>query len=492
MIQVQAFLPELWLVGSAFLVLIVDLIQKPTSTKTLLKGIAVVGVLAALLSLCCVGGCGSCPFGSCGSMESVSQAFGGFLKTDTLALFFKFIILMATLFTLLISFRYFKANPTHYTAEFIAVLLFSAAGASALTSAQEIITLYVALETLTISSYLLASFMKKDKASNEAGMKYLLLGAFSSALLLFGFSYLYGFTGTTVISEIGKILATQVSSPLLTLAVIMIVAGLAFKISLAPFHMWTPDVYEGAPTPITAYLSVASKTAGFAAFVRLFWVGLSVPALQPTWIGLFAVLAVLSIVLGNLEALPQRNIKRLMAYSSIAQAGYISTGFLAGGQLGLTAVLFYLFVYLFANMGVFLAISIVYAKTGSDQIEDYAGMWKRSPLIGIVLLVCLLSLAGVPPFAGFSGKWYLFGAAISKGYTWIALVGMVFSVVSLYYYLQIARQALFPEPKDSSPIEMNWLEKSVLIICVVFTITLGFWPTPVMQMAQSAASSLFN
>jgi NADH-quinone oxidoreductase subunit N len=491
-IQVQAFLPELWLVGTAFLVLIADLIQKPTSTKTLLKGIAVVGVLAALLSLCYVGGCGSCPFGSCGSTESVSQAFGGFLKTDGLALFFKFIILMATLFTLLISFRYFNASPTHYMAEFIAVLLFSAAGASALTSAQEIITLYVALETLTISSYLLASFMKKDKASNEAGMKYLLLGAFSSALLLFGFSYLYGFTGTTVISEIGKILATQGSSPLLTLAVIMIVAGLAFKISLAPFHMWTPDVYEGAPTPITAYLSVASKTAGFAAFVRLFWVGLSVPALQPTWIGLFAVLAVLSIILGNLEALPQRNIKRLMAYSSIAQAGYISTGFLAGGQLGLTAVLFYLFVYLFANMGVFLAITIVYAKTGSDQIEDYAGMWKRSPLIGIVLLVCLLSLAGVPPFAGFSGKWYLFGAAISKGYTWIALVGMVFSVVSLYYYLQIARQALFPEPKDPSPIEMNWVEKSVLIICVVFTITLGFWPTPVMQMAQSAASALFN
>ncbi|HXL73079.1 MAG TPA: NADH-quinone oxidoreductase subunit N [bacterium] len=492
MIQVQAFLPELWLVATAFLVIIAELIQKSTATKTLVKVIAVVGVVGALLSLCCVGGCGSCPFNSSCSMESIPQAFNGFLKTDGLAIFFKFIILMATLFTLLISFRYFKANPTHYMAEFIAVLLFSAAGASALTSAQEIITLYVALETLTISSYLLASFMKKDKGSNEAGMKYLLLGAFSSALLLFGFSYLYGFTGTTVISEIGKALATQVSSPLLTLAVIMIIAGLAFKISLAPFHLWTPDVYEGAPTPITAYLSVASKTAGFAAFVRLFWVGLSVPALQPTWIGLFAVLAVLSIILGNLEALPQRNIKRLMAYSSIAQAGYISTGFLVGGQLGLTAVLFYIFVYLFANMGVFLAITIVYAKTGSDQIEDYAGMWKRSPLIGVVLLVCLLSLAGVPPFAGFAGKWYLFGAAISKGYTWIALTGMVFSVVSLYYYLQVARQAFFPEPKDPSPIEMNWVERSVLIICVVFTITLGFWPTPVMQIAQSAASSLFN
>jgi len=493
-IQVQAFLPELWLVSAAFLVIIADLFQKSTSSKTVVKGIAVLGVVGALLSLCCISGCGSCPISACCSAVAgnVPTAFGGFLKTDALSVFFKVIILLATLFTLLISFRFFKANPTPYLTEFIAVLLFSAAGASALTSAQEIITLYVALETLTISSYLLASFMKKDKASNEAGMKYLLLGAFSSALLLFGFSYLYGFTGTTVISEIGKVLATQVASPLLTLSVIMIVAGLAFKISLAPFHMWTPDVYEGAPTPVTAFLSVASKTAGFAAFVRLFWVGLSVPALQPTWIALFAVLAVISIILGNLEALPQRNIKRLMAYSSIAQAGYISTGFLAGGQLGLTAVLFYMFVYLFANMGVFLAITIVAAKTGSEQIEDYAGMWKRSPLIGIMLLVGLLSLAGVPPFAGFSGKWYLFGAAISKGYTWIALVGMIFSVVSLYYYLQVARQALISAPKDDSPIELSWVENAVLVICVLFIVTLGFWPTPIMQIAQTAATSLFN
>ncbi len=495
MIQYQAFLPEIWLVGAAFLVLIFELFYKSNSDRGLLKAVAVVGVVGALLSLGCELGCvsGGCPVQACCSMgTTVPTAFGGFLKTDALAAFFKLIILLATLLTLLISFRYFKANPTFYVAEFIAIILFSAAGASVLTSAQEIITLYVALETLTISSYLLAAFMKKDKSSNEAGMKYLLLGAFSSALLLFGFSYLYGFTGTTVIADIGKALATQVSSPLLTLAVIMIVAGLAFKISLAPFHMWTPDVYEGSPTPVTAFLSVASKTAGFAAFVRLFWVGLSVPALQPTWIGLFAVLAVLSIILGNLEALPQRNIKRLMAYSSIAQAGYISAGFLAGGQLGLTAVLFYLFVYLFANMSVFLAIAIVNGKTGTDQIEDYAGIWKRSPLIGVVLLVGLLSLAGVPPFAGFSGKWYLFGAAISKGYTWIALVGMIFSVVSLYYYLQVARQALVSEPKDPSPIEMNWVERAVLVISVVFIVTLGFWPTPVMQMAQTAASSLFN
>lgn len=441
-----------------------------------------------MLSLACLNG--TCLFSGTAPSAPI-QAFGGFLGTDSLALFFKMIILLATLLTLVMTVRYFK-NRTTYAAEFLAILLFSAAGASALASSQEIITLYISLETLTISSYLLASFMKKDKGSNEAGMKYLLLGAFSSALLLLGFSYLYGLTGTTVIADIGKSLATQTVSPLLVLSIILVIAGLAFKISLAPFHMWTPDVYEGAPTPVTAFLSVASKTAGFAAFVRLFWVGLSSQAVLPVWVGLFAVLAAMSIILGNLEALPQRNIKRMMAYSSIAQAGYISTGFLAGGKLGLTAVLFYLFAYLFANLGAFLAIVIVSGKTGSDQIEDYAGMWKRSPLIGVVLLVCLLSLAGVPPFAGFSGKWYLFGAAVHMGYTWLALVGMVFSVISLYYYLQVVRQALVSEAKDPSPIEINPLERAVLLVCIIFTVTLGFWPTPIMDVAQAAAATLFN
>ncbi len=489
MIQVSSFLPELWLVCTAILILLAELFSESDSTRRMLNWIAVLGVLGALVTLPCVGGL--CCSTACTMGTLPTEAFAGFLKTDSLAAYFKMIVLLGTLLTLFITFRYFKSRPTHYPAEFLAVLLFSAAGASALASAQEIITLYVSLETLTISSYLLASFMKNDKGSNEAGMKYLLLGAFSSAILLLGFSYLYGLTGTTVIAQIGKSLAAQPFSPMLALAIILVTGGLGFKISLAPFHMWTPDVYEGAPTPITAFLSVVSKTAGFAAFVRIFWVGLSGSSTSPVWAGLFAVLAVMSIILGNLEAIPQKNIKRMMAYSSIAQAGYISTGFLAGGQMGITAVLFYLFVYLFANLGAFLAIVIVSGKTGSDQIEDFAGMWKRSPLIGVVLLVCLLSLAGVPPFAGFSGKWYLFGAAVHMGYTWLALVGMVFSVVSLYYYLQVVRQALMVDAKDTSPIEMNLMEKIILVVCIVSTVTLGFWPTPIMDIAQAASTALF-
>lgn len=488
MIQVTAFLPELWLIGAAIFLLVFDLARKPEKGYRAVYWIAGLGTLGALFSLVFLGG--GCPFPAC-PVSVPAQAFAGFLKTDSLALFFKMVILLAVLFTVIMTIRYFKSHSTPYQAEFLAILLFASAGASALASSQEIITLYISLETLTISSYLLASFMKKDKASNEAGMKYLLLGAFSSALLLLGFSYLYGMAGTTVIADISKILASQPASPMLVLAVILVISGLAFKISLAPFHMWTPDVYEGAPTPVTAFLSVASKTAGFAAFVRLFWVGLSAVLIMPVWTGLFAVLAALSIILGNLEALPQRNIKRMMAYSSIAQAGYISTGFLAVGPLGLTALLFYLFVYLFANLGAFLAIVIVSAKTGSDQIGDFAGMWKRSPLIEVVLLVCLLSLAGVPPFAGFVGKWYLFGAAVKMGYTWLAMVGMIFSVLSLYYYLQVVRQAFVVDAKDLSPIEINLLEKSALLICILLIIVLGFWPKPIMDIAQTAAMTLF-
>ncbi len=489
MIQYSVFLPEIWLTATAILILVWDLFLKKGKDRVFLSWVAGLGVLGALISLPCEGNfCCQANY-SMGAFPL--ETFNGFLKLDPLAVYFKTVVLLATLLTLLITHRHFKAQPTPYPAEFLAILLFSAAGASALSAAQEVVTLYIALETLTISSYLLASFMKKDKKSNEAGMKYLLIGAFSSALLLFGFSYLYGLTGTTTLTGIAKALADQPVSPLGVVAVILVISGLAFKISLAPFHMWTPDVYEGAPTPVTAFLSTVSKTAGFAAFIRIFWVGLAVPSLQPVWVGLFAVLAAASIILGNLEALPQTNLKRLMAYSSIAQAGYISTGFLAGGQLGLTAVLFYLFVYLFANMGVFLCISLVSAKTGSEEIADFGGMWKRSPIIGVMLLVGLLSLAGVPPFAGFSGKWYLFGAAIHQGYTWLALVGMVFSVVSLYYYLMVAKQALINDAPEVSPIPVNALEKAALFLCIAVTVILGFWPTPIMKMAETAASSLF-
>ena len=415
MIHASAFLTEIWLIATATLILLVDLFFNFAHKNKTLNALAFLGVLLAFLTLPCSGSL--CCSGACALGILPAEAFNGFLKTDALALFFKGVILLGTLVTLTACFRYLESEQIKHRAEFLAILLFSAAGATSLASSQEIITLYVSLETLTISSFLLAAFLKKDRGSKEAGLKYLLMGAFSSALLLFGFSYLYGLTGTTVIADMGKSLGAQPASAIEVLAVILVVAGLAFKISLAPFHMWTPDVYEGAPTPVTAYLSVVSKTAGFAAFARLFWVGLTAQTVVPVWTGLFAVLAALSMILGNLEALPQTNIKRLLGYSSIAQAGYLVTGLLAGGTLGISALLFYLVAYLFANLSVFLVVVIVSSKTGSERIVDYAGLWKKEPFLGVVLTVGLFSLAGLPPFAGFAGKWFLFSAAVSKGYT---------------------------------------------------------------------------
>jgi len=483
-IEFSAFQTEIWLIATALLIIGVGLFLP--GQKKAMDWLALLGVLGALLTLPCSGS-------RCGAVVCAMppEAFHGFLRVDGLAVFFKGLILLGTFLALVASFRYLDSQAVRHRSEFLAILLFSAAGATSLAGSQELITLYVSLETLTISSFLLAAFLKKDKASNEAGLKYLLLGAFSSALLLFGFSYLYGLTGTTVIAEMGKSLLAQPSSAIEVLAVILVVAGLAFKISLAPFHMWTPDVYEGAPLPVTAYLSVVSKIAGFAALARIFWVGLTAPALLPVWTGLFAVLAALSMILGNLEALPQTNLKRLMGYSSIAQAGYLVTGLLAGGTLGIGALLFYLAAYLFANLGVFLVAAVVSSKTGGERIVDYAGLWKREPFLAAVLTAGLFSLAGLPPFAGFAGKWFLFSAAVAKGYTWLALLGVLFSAVSLYYYLQIVRQALLAEPKDPSPIEAGLLEKCVLGFCLMAIVLFGFWPTPIAQWAQSAASSLF-
>ncbi|HET9869346.1 MAG TPA: NADH-quinone oxidoreductase subunit N, partial [bacterium] len=447
--------------------------------------LAFLGVVGALLTL-------PCPWGPCAGVCWVpTSTFNGYLGVDGLSIYFKSVILLGTLFTLVMAFRYFESKQVRHRAEFLAILLFSAAGATSLAGSREIITLYVSLETLTISSFLLAAFLKKEKGSNEAGLKYLLMGAFSSALLLFGLSYLYGLTGTTMIAEMAKRLADQPASAIEVLAVILVVAGLSFKISLAPFHMWTPDVYEGAPTPVTAYLSVVSKTAGFAAFTRIFWGGLAAPAILPVWVGLFGVLAALSMVLGNLEALPQTNLKRLLGYSSIAQAGYLAVGFLAGGELGMTALLFYLVAYLFANLSLFLVVGLVAARTGGERIVDFAGLWKRAPFLGLTLAVGLFSLAGLPPFAGFAGKWYLFSAAVAKGYLWLALIGVLFSAVSLYYYLQIVRQALLADPADASPIPVSWLEKAFLGLSVAALILFGVWPTPIAQAAQAAAATLF-
>lgn len=479
MIRAAVFYPELVLTGTGVLLLLVDLFRRKGAPAGPLYVLAAAGTAAAGAPILVY------------PSWMAGETFNGFLRADAFALFLKAVVVLGTLLTLLMIRRYFTAVETSYPAEFLAILMFSAAGAAVVASARELLTLYIGLETLTISSYLLAAYLKRSTGSHEAGLKYLLLGAFSSALLLFGFSYLYGLTGTTYIPDVAERLARSEAGLLGFFAVALVAAGLAFKISAAPFHMWTPDVYEGCPTPLTAYLSVVSKAAGFAAFARIFLEGLSNPALAHGWTVLFAGLAALSMVWGNLAAIPQEGLKRMLAYSTIGQAGYLLLGLVAVDLLGATALLYYLLLYLFANLGAFLAVVVASAHTGSDRIEDVAGLAARSPLLAATLLVTFLSLAGVPPFAGFLGKWYLFSAAVRQGHVWLVVLGILFSVVSLYYYLQVVKQAYIRPASDGTPIRTTPLESAALLACAAFTVMLGIWPKHFMAWAETAARSLF-
>jgi len=391
---------------------------------------------------------------------------------DSYARAFKYIFLMSAIMTVMGSIDFVNKHLEH-RGEFYALLLMCTTGMMFLASAGELISMYVALELSTIALYILASYMKRNLKSTEAGLKYLILGAASSAILLFGLSMIYGLTGTTVMSEIGQRLFISPDTRLAAFfAIVMFVAGFGFKLAAAPFHMWAPDVYEGAPTPITAFLSVASKAAGLVAFVRLFFEALMIA--RSEWVIIIEVVAVLAMVIGNAVALLQKNIKRMLAYSSIAQVGYVLVALSAGIELSVGSMMIFLLAYLFANIGAFIVVIAVSNTTGSDQIADYSGLVKRSPFAAILMTVFMLSLVGIPPTAGFFAKYWMFGAAIKEGLYTIVIVAILTSVISLYYYMNIVRLMFFKATDDDSPITITPLVRigmgisvaMVLIICI--------------------------
>jgi len=358
-----------------------------------------------------------------------------------------------------------------------------------LSSAGDFITLYLGLETMTITFYILTGYNKDDSKSVEAGVKYLILGALSSGVLLYGLSLVYGLTGTTVIADVATKLQAFESMPAaLLVGLVFLIAGFGFKISAVPFQMWSPDVYEGAPTPVTAFLAVGSKAAAFAIMVRLFFVAF--PAFDVQWKLLFAALAALTIIIGNLVAIPQTNIKRMLAYSSIAQAGYIMTGVVAANAAGVKGVAFYAMLYVFATMGAFIVVMTFSANTGSDEIKDYAGLAQRSPLMASVLTVSLLSMAGIPPLAGFAGKFYLFSAIVNQGYLWLVIIGLLMSMASVYYYLSVVKVMFMADSPSDSPIVVPAGAKAALLISMIITVILGVWPQPLSVLANLAANSL--
>jgi NADH-quinone oxidoreductase subunit N len=388
----------------------------------------------------------------------------------------------------LMSVRYLEiegASP----GEYYFLVLCATLGMMIMAGGIDLITLFIGLETMAVSFYILTGFIKPNQRSNEAAVKYFLLGAFSLGILLYGMSLLYGFAGTTNLRVMAATFAGQPRNPVLILAVILIAAGMGFKIAAVPFHMWAPDVYEGAPTPITAFLSVGSKAASFAMLLRILLEG--VPSMSAEWRELFWVLSIITMTVGNLAALTQSNVKRMLAYSSIAHAGYLLMGIVAGGQRGVTAMLVYLLVYGFMQIGAFAVVVLLHRRDViGEDLKDFSGLHFRSPFAAFAMLLFMLSLGGIPPTAGFMGKFWLFGAAIEAGYYWLALIGVLNSAVSLYYYVRIVVfMYLKKETTGSDPVTSPALALT-LAVAVAATILLGVYPRQLFEFAEVSARTL--
>jgi len=476
--------PEISLAGTAIVVILLDLfIQR----KGWLVIVSLAGlVVSAGLSLAMWGG-------------SSQAIFNNMLAVDNFALFFKLLFLGIAALVILASTDY-VSKFARFQGEYYALVLLAALGMMLMAATTELISIYIALELTSICLYVLVGFLK-DRKSSEASLKYLLLGAIASAVLLYGMALVFGFTGKTQLSEIAQVLQamspqTLLASPALILGIVLLVAGFGFKIAAIPFHMWVPDVYEGAPTPITAYLSVASKAAGFAIILRVFYTAFGSPELlsQVNWGLIFAVLAAIGMTLGNIVAIPQTNIKRMLGYSSIAQAGYLMVGLATMGLspvtdiLGRSGLLFFLASYALTNLGAFIAIIAISNKLDSDKIDDYSGMGKRAPLLALALTLCLISLIGMPPAAGFMAKFYIFSGAVQHGLLWLVIIAVINSVISAYYYLRVVKVMWLGEPASEEKVPSSGALRLALSLSCLGVLLLGIIPGFVMRLAELAAS----
>ncbi len=420
------------------------------------------------------------------------SSFNGMLIVDNFSLFFKFLILGISALVILSSVDYVN-KFARFQGEYYALLLFATGGLMLMAGTGELISIYIALELSSLSLYALVTFLK-DKKSSEAGLKYMILGAISSAVLLFGMAFVFGLTGTTHLDQIVDQVAALTSggelwdNPALVLGIVFMVAGFGFKIASVPFQMWVPDVYEGAPTPITAFLSVASKAAGFAMILRVFYTAFGIPLLSDSWGMMFAVLGAISMTLGNVVAIAQTNIKRMLAYSSIAHAGYLMVGLAAVSSLGRSGILFFLASYALANLGAFIAIIVISNKTGSDEIADYSGMGRRAPALALVLTICLVSLIGIPPTGGFIAKFYIFNAAVQHDLLWLVIIAVLNSVISAYYYLRIVKVMYTGEAASEEPVPASIPLKAALAITSLGVVFMGTAAWYVINLAEDAAS----
>lgn len=501
-------LPEIFLFLWTLVVITFDLLTKRRSGAAVatltLAGLAITG--AIMTTLHCCGTEGWSYYGS---------GFGAMFVNDPGSMFFKIIFLGSAFMAVAMSYGITTTKIVHHRGEYFGLILFSTLGMMFVASSNELISLYIGLELTTIPLFVLAAFYKDDKLSVEAGIKYLIMGAFSSALLLYGMSFLYGLSATAGGGATTNIVQTKINLALtqighgsdigliLVAAIILMLAGIGFKLALPPFHQWAPDVYEGSPTPIAAFLSTGSKATGLIVFAKLFVNGLSAffeRFMAPNdWGILVGVLASLAMIIGNVGAIRQSNIKRMLAYSSIAQAGYIMIGMLAMNEMGMASVAFYIFVYMFANMGIFAIATMFEDKTGSVQINSYRGLSKTSPFMAASMSIFLLSLAGIPPLGGFLAKYYVFAAALKQagnatmGNEWLYYVvgvGLITSVFALYYYANIIKKMYFAS--DESPYRLGLSNAGVMVVIIglIGVFYCGLFPGALMEFVSQIPATL--
>jgi NADH-quinone oxidoreductase subunit N len=468
---VGPILPELLLISIGVLLIGLDLFAP--RQRQILPWLTVVGCLTALAMIM-------------GSRPSI--AFGGMFLIDGFAVFFKSICLVGVILTTLMS-EHFRRIIAMHQGEYYSLLLFSAVGMLIMASAGDLMVLYLGLELMALPVYALVGLHKKENRTSEAAVKYFLMGGFASALLLFGMSLVYGLTGTTDIARIGELINALhlTNNPALLAALALLLAGFCFKVAVAPFHLWTPDVYEGAPTVVTAFMSVGPKVAGFAIFCRVLFFGL--PQLHDHWGPVLAVLALLTMAVGNITALCQQSLKRMLAYSAIAHAGYALLGLLAGTTEGISATMTYLFIYMFMNMGAFAILMLLATpEQPHESIEDCKGLAARSPIAAALMLVFLFSLTGIPPTAGFIGKFYLLKAAFAAGYTLTVVGAVLFSAISAYFYLRVVRYMYMTDPQQNSSLHYSPGMIVALGLCLIGVVGLGLFPGSLLDWAARALS----
>ena len=478
--QFLPFVPEIFLAAAGFVVLLLGIPLGRRGVRTVsLVGVGSLAVTGLLVWL----------FGRATSGPEV--ILGDMLVLDGMAVFFKLLMLVASATAILMA-AGFLERAGYGGGEFVSLILFATLGMFIMASGASLASLYVGLELMALSVYVLVGYFKLEVKSNEGAVKYFVLGAASSAVLLYGISLIYGTLGTLDLATIrASLVAVPTANPMLMLGIVLVGFGMLFKVAAVPFHVWTPDAYEGAPTPVTAFISVGPKAAAFAMFLRLF-----VIAFQPevdTWRTVLWVAAAATMIYGNVAALTQDNVKRMLAYSSIAHAGYALMGIVAASAAGLWSVLMYMLVYGFMNLGAFGVVILLESKGyAGETIDDYAGLAARHPGAAALMLWFMLALAGIPPTAGFMGKLYIFAAAMEGGYVWLTVIAVIMSAVSLYYYFRIVVQMFMKDGSDAEPatlIHDRWTEV-MIAVCAVITLLVGIYPGPVVNWAKGGLQAL--